>query len=253
VIERLINPFLRKAWTGQFAEKNCSHLGLIEAVEPEADVCKQCVEIGDTWPALRMCLICGRVGCCEKAKNQHAYKHYEHTGHPLIKPHLERGMHWTWCYADQALLSPRGFRSRSGANSSSRRAHNVMCGLPPSVVAQFEIELFATTIQRANVPKGSTKLSNPSSPRAWMIAHARNRPVAMPSKAPKTAMIDASERTILGDADQGDDNTGSSGHCIVSARQRLPELTGIMRFCTASCRRIKVPVGFGQDWNGPQR
>ena len=106
MIEKLINPFLRKAWTGQFAEKNCSHLGLIEAVQPEADVCKQCVEIGDTWPALRMCLICGRVGCCEKAKNQHAYKHYEHTGHPLIKPHLERGMHWTWCYADQALLSP---------------------------------------------------------------------------------------------------------------------------------------------------
>ena len=69
----------------------------------------------------------------------------------------------------------------------------------------------------------------------------------------KRRFRNASERTILGDADQGDDNTGSSGHCIVSARQRLPELTGIMRFCTASCRRIKVPVGFGQDWNGPQR
>ncbi len=106
MIEKLINPFLRKAWTGQFAERECDHLSLIQKVVPEADICRKCVELGDTWPALRMCLICGHVGCCEKAKNQHAYKHYEETGHPLVRPHLERGMHWTWCYIDRALLPP---------------------------------------------------------------------------------------------------------------------------------------------------
>lgn len=106
MIEKLINPFLRKAWTGQFAERECDHLSLIQKVVPEADICRSCVELGDTWPALRMCLICGHVGCCEKAKNQHAYKHYEETGHPLVRPHLERGMHWTWCYIDRALLPP---------------------------------------------------------------------------------------------------------------------------------------------------
>jgi CPA2 family monovalent cation:H+ antiporter-2 len=109
MIEKLINPFLRKAWTGQFRTRECSHLSLIQNVEPEADVCGECVELGDTWPALRMCLTCGHVGCCEEAKSQHAYRHYEEAGHPLVRPHLERGMHWTWCYVDRALLPPPGW------------------------------------------------------------------------------------------------------------------------------------------------
>lgn len=108
MIEKLINVFLRKAWTGQFAVKECSHFPPSGVVIPEADVCSKCVESGDSWPALRVCLSCGHVGCCEKAKNQHALKHHEGTGHPLVAPHLERGMHWTWCYVDEALLPPIG-------------------------------------------------------------------------------------------------------------------------------------------------
>jgi uncharacterized UBP type Zn finger protein len=106
MIEKLVNPFLRKSWTGQFGTKDCAHLTLIEDVEAEADVCTECTELEDTWPALRMCLICGHVGCCEEAKNQHAYRHFEESGHPLVRPHLERGMNWTWCYVDEALLDP---------------------------------------------------------------------------------------------------------------------------------------------------
>jgi uncharacterized UBP type Zn finger protein len=104
---RLINPILRRAWTGQVAEKPCSHLHLIQVRQTDINVCPECVALGDTWPALRRCMICGHVGCCEKSKNQHALKHYQETGHPLVMPVNERNMQWIWCYADQALLDPR--------------------------------------------------------------------------------------------------------------------------------------------------
>ncbi|HXV72528.1 MAG TPA: UBP-type zinc finger domain-containing protein [Acidimicrobiia bacterium] len=104
LLEKLINPFLRKSWTGTFRQRRCSHLSQIREVDPEADLCRECVSLGDTWPALRMCLTCGHVGCCEEAENQHAFRHFEETGHPLVRPHRERGMNWVWCYIDAALL-----------------------------------------------------------------------------------------------------------------------------------------------------
>ena len=107
LFHRLINPFLRKGWTGQFAEKPCAHLGAIRDVRPASEVCDACVAAGDTWPALRMCLTCGPVGCCEDAKAQHALKHFQATGHPLVRAYKERGMDWIWCYEDQALLDVR--------------------------------------------------------------------------------------------------------------------------------------------------
>ena len=64
-IHTFINFFLRRLWTGQFPKKDCSHLDMIRDVEAASDVCDQCVELGDSWPALRMCLTCGHVGCCE--------------------------------------------------------------------------------------------------------------------------------------------------------------------------------------------
>jgi CPA2 family monovalent cation:H+ antiporter-2 len=95
-------------WTGQFAEKACSHLPLINPeVQPSAEVCEECVAQGDTWPALRMCLICGYVGCCSRSKNQHSIKHSEATGHPLMTPYKEAPHNWIWCYTDKALLDPR--------------------------------------------------------------------------------------------------------------------------------------------------
>lgn len=103
---RITNVFLRKAFTGRFGRKACSHLAMVQEVEPQSDVCDQCVELGETWPALRACLTCGHVGCCEQAKHQHALKHFEATGHPLVMAYKERGMHWVWCYEDQALLDP---------------------------------------------------------------------------------------------------------------------------------------------------
>jgi uncharacterized UBP type Zn finger protein len=103
----LVNIFLRRLWTGQFRPKPCSHQHLMRKVEPQSMVCEQCVALGDSWPALRVCLVCGFVGCCEQAKNQHAYRHYQETGHPLVRPLNEPFMNWIWCYEDKALLDPR--------------------------------------------------------------------------------------------------------------------------------------------------
>jgi len=90
---RMLNVLLRRAWTGQFSAIPCSHLDMINDVEPSSQVCDQCVALGETWPELRMCLICGHVGCCEDSRYQHARRHFEATGHPLIMPYGARG--WT--------------------------------------------------------------------------------------------------------------------------------------------------------------
>jgi len=105
-LQRFVNAGLRRFFTGTLAKKACGHLDMINDVEPSSNVCDQCVELGETWPALRMCLICGHVGCCQDAKYQHALRHYEETRHPLIKPHLEGSMDWIWCFEDEALLDP---------------------------------------------------------------------------------------------------------------------------------------------------
>ena len=75
-------------------------------IGPASEVCGECVALGESWPALRMCLLCGYVGCCDKSKNKHAREHFRQTDPPLIRPYKERGMDWVWCYVDEALLDP---------------------------------------------------------------------------------------------------------------------------------------------------
>ena len=108
-MRRLENAVLRRVWTGQFRQVPCAHVRDVRdvrAVQPEGDVCAACQALGDTWPALRLCMTCGHVGCCDKAKNQHARKHFEATGHPIVRSHREHGMDFLWCYVDNALLDP---------------------------------------------------------------------------------------------------------------------------------------------------
>ncbi len=99
---------LRLLFTGQLREKPCSHLHLIQHTTTDQDICVDCVATSDTWPALRMCMICGYVGCCDKSKNKHALKHFQATGHPLIRA-VSAGEDWVWCYVDHALrAAPAG-------------------------------------------------------------------------------------------------------------------------------------------------
>ena len=82
----------------------CAHTAMIADVVPTArDVCPECVESGDTWVHLRVCLSCGHVGCCDNSKNRHARRHYDASGHPLIQS-LEPGERWRYCYADKVGL-----------------------------------------------------------------------------------------------------------------------------------------------------
>ena len=67
-------------------EDDCTHLEMINDVTPSsADQCLQCVEMGDEWVHLRLCMICGQVGCCDNSKNTHATKHY-HDLPPIALP-----------------------------------------------------------------------------------------------------------------------------------------------------------------------
>jgi tellurite resistance protein TerC len=81
----------------------CSHLDEIAVHEPAVRVCPQCQALGDTWVQLRMCMSCGQVGCCDSSKNRHATRHFEQSGHPIIRS-IEPGETWKWCYVDRTLI-----------------------------------------------------------------------------------------------------------------------------------------------------
>jgi uncharacterized UBP type Zn finger protein len=83
--------------------ETCEHVKLIRDVVPSGDGCQECLEAGDTWVHLRMCLICGHVGCCDQSRNRHATKHYHHTQHPIMRS-VEPGEAWMWCYVDELFL-----------------------------------------------------------------------------------------------------------------------------------------------------
>jgi signal transduction histidine kinase len=84
----------------------CTHLNLIRDVAPGAAGCEECLKSGDAWVHLRMCMICGHVGCCDESKNRHASAHFHGTSHPIMRS-MEPGEDWMWCYEDQVLIYPR--------------------------------------------------------------------------------------------------------------------------------------------------
>ncbi len=81
----------------------CTHLDQIREVRPSADGCEECLKTGDSWVQLRMCLVCGHVGCCDSSKNKHARSHFQETGHPLVQA-FKADRDWRWCYIDETYL-----------------------------------------------------------------------------------------------------------------------------------------------------
>ncbi len=81
----------------------CTHIDQIRDVSPSAQGCEDCLKTGDSWVHLRMCLVCGHVGCCDSSTNKHATAHFSATGHPVIES-AERGEEWAWCYIDEVFL-----------------------------------------------------------------------------------------------------------------------------------------------------
>jgi hypothetical protein len=83
--------------------ENCTHLNRIKEVSPLTGGCEECLECGDDWVHLRLCLTCGRVGCCDDSRNKHATAHFHDTGHPIIES-LEPDEGWRWCFVDEMIL-----------------------------------------------------------------------------------------------------------------------------------------------------
>ena len=84
----------------------CDHLDHVQITElPEAVAgCEECLKTDDQWLHLRICLECGKVGCCDSSPNRHASRHAGETGHPLIRS-LERGEEWSFCFIDEVGIA----------------------------------------------------------------------------------------------------------------------------------------------------
>ena len=80
--------------------QDCPHFDHLKPVRPSAAGCEECLASGDAWVHLRLCLVCGHVGCCDDSPNKHATRHFHATRHAVIRS-FEPGERWGWCYVDE--------------------------------------------------------------------------------------------------------------------------------------------------------
>jgi hypothetical protein len=83
----------------------CSHLDQIRVFElpSSIDGCEECLRIGSSWVHLRMCMACGRIGCCDSSPNRHASRHAREESHPIVRS-AEPGEEWSWCFVDEVAF-----------------------------------------------------------------------------------------------------------------------------------------------------
>lgn len=83
----------------------CEHMHMIDVdVTPNTSGCEECLRDGTWWIRLRMCLTCGHVGCCDSSPNQHARKHWQETGHPIMQAYETVGDLMRWCFVDEEVV-----------------------------------------------------------------------------------------------------------------------------------------------------
>ena len=80
----------------------CFHADEVREVTPSARGCEECLKMGSPWVHLRLCRTCGHVGCCDSSLYQHATKHFEATGHPVMRS-IQPGEAWRWCFVDEEI------------------------------------------------------------------------------------------------------------------------------------------------------
>src|SRR5262245_24574406 len=93
----------RVAAGGEAALVSCAHLELVLETSPHTRGCEECLRQGQRWVQLRMCLTCGRVGCCDSSRGAHATARFFATGHPIVRS-LQPGETWRWCYVDDMAV-----------------------------------------------------------------------------------------------------------------------------------------------------
>jgi uncharacterized UBP type Zn finger protein len=80
------------------------HLAMVRSVRPRTPHgCEECLGLGTPWVHLRLCLTCGKVGCCDSSPMRHARAHAASYGHPVVRS-LEPGENWMWCYAHDQFV-----------------------------------------------------------------------------------------------------------------------------------------------------
>jgi hypothetical protein len=106
-IERLRGAQLVRFGRGEaWPSERCDHIAQINEVEPSnADACEDCLRIGSWWVHLRLCLICGKVACCNDSPNRHSMRHFLDSNHPMIQS-WEASEDWLWCYPDELFYEP---------------------------------------------------------------------------------------------------------------------------------------------------
>ena len=99
----LIGDLVWKILPWQLRQAKCTHFELAEYIDANnVEGCEECIKMGGQWVHLRRCMVCGKVGCCNDSPNVHATKHYEETGHPIIRS-VEPGEQWGWCFPDEVM------------------------------------------------------------------------------------------------------------------------------------------------------
>ena len=83
----------------------CTHMDHVTVTQLPDSVagCEQCLAEGGVWLHLRICLECGRVGCCDDSPGRHARAHAHAASHPIIRS-LEPGEEWCWCFPDELAM-----------------------------------------------------------------------------------------------------------------------------------------------------
>jgi uncharacterized UBP type Zn finger protein len=83
----------------------CTHLDQITITELPRPIegCEDCLAIGGYWVHLRMCMSCGKIGCCDASPNRHARRHARETEHPIARS-AEPGEDWSWCFVDEVAF-----------------------------------------------------------------------------------------------------------------------------------------------------
>jgi hypothetical protein len=81
----------------------CEHVAEANwQVKPADRKCQKCAEQGLNSVELRICLVCGNVACCDSSTGRHATRHFQETGHTIMRP--LKG-NWAWCYVHEKYLS----------------------------------------------------------------------------------------------------------------------------------------------------
>jgi len=80
----------------------CEHLaGACNVPTPKTPAgCEECLRDGAAWVHLRLCMTCGHVGCCDSSVGTHSAKHFDDSGHPVMRS-FEPGEAWRWCFVDE--------------------------------------------------------------------------------------------------------------------------------------------------------